>query len=219
MDHTDFSTDLVTAYLSTKFSYIAAIVVMVYDYVLTISHEKSIWQRRWSLGKGLYLFARYLGLLIAIFDLYVRLGDHVIYLSAAVLSAEGSKKVYAVYEKNKTLLVVLAASLALGTLASLLVMSLEIPTGPLVTAQWFWLGMLPPLINTTILCSLMILKTIQNYRYGYRSELLSGMIRDSMGYFVCIIVQSVEIAIMPIGDYAFQMDKYHIVHDGVPPPS
>ncbi|KAF8523767.1 hypothetical protein BU17DRAFT_63697 [Hysterangium stoloniferum] len=55
-----------------------------------------------------------------------------------------------------------------------------------VTAQRFWFGMLPSLINETILCSLMILKAIQNHRDEYRVPILSGMIQDSIIYFASI---------------------------------
>ncbi|KAF8523506.1 hypothetical protein BU17DRAFT_63793 [Hysterangium stoloniferum] len=72
---------------------------------------------------------------------------------------------------------------------------------------------------------------IQNYRAEYRVPMLSGMIRDSMIYFASIFAAllvnctiyypknhvEVQITVVPIGDYAFQMDKYHILHDGIPP--
>ncbi|KAF8523493.1 hypothetical protein BU17DRAFT_63782 [Hysterangium stoloniferum] len=114
----------------------------------------------------------------------------------------GSSKVYAVYGHNNKLRIVLGTLLALGALASIFVMSLEIfsglksssdvfgyslgSPGITVTAQRFWFGMLPSLINETILCFLMILKAIQNYRDKYRVPMLSRMIRDSIIYFASI---------------------------------
>ncbi|KAF8523497.1 hypothetical protein BU17DRAFT_63786 [Hysterangium stoloniferum] len=104
------------------------------------------------------------------------------------------QKVSAVYGHNNKLRIVLGTSLTLGALASVFVMSVEIPPGLnsssggvdytlgrpgiTVTAQRFWFGMLPSLINENILCFLMILKAIQNYRDEYRVPMLTGMIRD-----------------------------------------
>ncbi|KAF8530270.1 hypothetical protein BU17DRAFT_60030 [Hysterangium stoloniferum] len=172
MDHTNPSGFLIKLRLQnvTKLSWVAAATVMVYDYgkvkiiataletdiffstrpvVLTIKHEKSVWQRRWSLGKCLYFFTRYLGLFTAIFDISGDQLDSLVILAtstiftvmfsanftnklvlAAVLSVEATiQKVYAVYERNNKLLMVLATSLVLGALASLLVMGLDIPAG------------------------------------------------------------------------------------------
>lgn len=112
---------------------------------------------------------------------------------AAVLSAQVILicRLYAVYQRNNKLLVVLALSLALGLCATLVYTSLEkLATNciSMVTAKKYWFGLLLTLIDDTILCSLMIFKAIQNYRDRHRSPLLSKMIHDSVIYFVGIFV-------------------------------
>ncbi|KAF8514006.1 hypothetical protein BU17DRAFT_68562 [Hysterangium stoloniferum] len=164
--------------------------------------QKAIWQRQWCLGKCLYLFTRYLGLFTSIFDISVRdlqtrawIWWKVLSGSAAVISAEVILlcRVYAVYRRNNKLLMILAIVLALGVFASLLVMGLNIHAGCLASEgygfmpQVFWSGILSPLIYETILCSLMILKAIQNYRDGYASPLLSKMVHDSI--FATLFIQ------------------------------
>ncbi|KAF8530281.1 hypothetical protein BU17DRAFT_60038 [Hysterangium stoloniferum] len=130
---------LLRADFSVESSYMAAIVVMVYDYALTIHHEKSVWQRRWSLGKCLYLFVRYLGVFIAIFDFSANFRSEsqvnwiITHLRERMDGLKksyfvGSKKVFAVYGHNNKLRIVLGTSLVLGALASIFVMSLEIPS-------------------------------------------------------------------------------------------
>ncbi|KAF8523483.1 hypothetical protein BU17DRAFT_63774 [Hysterangium stoloniferum] len=105
-------------------------------------------------------------------------------------------------------------SMALGALASIFVMTLEIPPGQYLYDKKDM--------------------AIQNYRDEYRVPMLSGMIRDRyartlprgrgpLSAFFNLCCQyfrnhvQVQITIVPIGDYAFQMDKYHIVHDGISP--
>jgi len=171
-----------------------------------------MWRRRWSLGKCLYLFIRYLGLLTVIFDISVMFGAsitsnfctafiwwEIISAFSAVLSAQVVLlcRVYAVYGGNKKLLGVLAVMLALGTFATLLVLGLGKPEGigltspftgcfasPTAKSIWFW--MLPSLIHETVFCSLMIFKAIQILQDGYGSPLLSAMIHDSCIYFLGI---------------------------------
>lgn len=171
-----------------------------------------MWQRRWSLGKYLYLFLRYLGVSTIVFDVYVQSSVNLtskfcnvtvwlklLLVAAAVISAQVVLicRVYAVYERNKKLLIVLAILYALEILASLLVLGLHTPvesaspsglSGCRVDAasSKFGFGLLPSLIHEIILCSLMILKAIQNYRDGCGSPLVSEMIYDSMIYFVGI---------------------------------
>jgi len=197
-----------------KCSWVAAAAVMVYDYGLTIQHEHFMWQRRWSLGKCLYLFTRYLGLVTVILDISVMFtAGHTekfckatfwweLFSSAsAIISAQVVLlfRVYAVYERDNKLLGALAITMAIGTLASSVVLSLYRPvlsetplglTGCSVraTPRKFFLGGLPSLIIETILCLLMILKAIQHHRYRSSSPLMSKMLRDSVVYFVSIIV-------------------------------
>ncbi|KAF8530363.1 hypothetical protein BU17DRAFT_60105 [Hysterangium stoloniferum] len=222
--------DLLRAEVSVESSSLAAIVVMVYDYALTIHYEKSVWQRQWSLGKFLYLFVRYLGLFIAIFDFFATFRSEgqancviihlrVLVLNNKTLHSQGGSNVKPSCE-----------DIIWWDIFSNFGCTLDTP-GTTIPAQRFWIGMLPSLINETILCFLMMLKAIQNYRDEYRVPMLSGMIRDSIIYFASIfgalLVNStiyyprnevrVQITIVPIGDYAFQMDKYYIVHDGIPP--
>ncbi|KAF8523532.1 hypothetical protein BU17DRAFT_85869 [Hysterangium stoloniferum] len=222
---------------------------------LTIEHEKSMWERRWSLGKCLYLFTRYLGLFAAIFGLSVNFSVNLTakdqlnsYLhrnndafmsnnscnafvwwllfsvTAAIISAQGTLNGTWFFEENIKLMLslhiasshstmsgglfsliqdqchlfIVTNSKALVVPASLLMMGLNMPVGSAppfgftgcghasATLPRFAFGMLPPLIYETILCSLMVLKAIQNYRDGYGCSILSAMVHDSLIYFVGI---------------------------------
>jgi len=107
-------------------------------------------------------------------------------------------RVYAVYRGNKKLLILLVIILAVEMPTSLVVLGghilvgsgmdlgLSSGCGVGVVSPKFGFGVLPPLIYETIMCLLMILKSIQNYRDGCGSPLLSKMIYDSVVYFVGI---------------------------------
>ncbi|KAF8530272.1 hypothetical protein BU17DRAFT_60032 [Hysterangium stoloniferum] len=136
----------------TKYSWVGAATVMVYDYGLTIGHEKSMWQRRWSLGKCLYLFEYSLLFLTFMYGSYKEIvrflscpylhyrynAGYIEYLVTVAPSFGGRYslqrplsypfKVYAVYRQNKKVLMVLTISLALGVVASLILAVLKKPS-------------------------------------------------------------------------------------------
>ncbi|KAF8530269.1 hypothetical protein BU17DRAFT_60029 [Hysterangium stoloniferum] len=118
---------------------------------------------------------------------------------AAILAAQASipftklqvQKVYAVYERNVKLLILLSIIIGLGVLTSILLLSFHKPIvfgmhfgltgcGVDTLPRGFWFGALPSLILETILCFLMILKAIQHHRNGYISPLLTQMLKDSV---------------------------------------
>ncbi|KAF8503909.1 hypothetical protein BU17DRAFT_71717 [Hysterangium stoloniferum] len=129
-----------------------------------------------------------------IFDISVHFSANV----TNTLPRSYPSKVYAVYRRNNKLVIVLVFVLALAVLANLLMMGLHMPvrsappfglTGCFSADGMpprFAFGVLPFLIYETILCFLMLWKVIQNYRDGSRSLFLSGMVHDSLIYFVGI---------------------------------
>ncbi|KAF8480582.1 hypothetical protein JB92DRAFT_1761020 [Gautieria morchelliformis] len=56
--------EAVIAYTPRKYVAVAALAMLTYDYALTFDDEfEFVWKRRWSLGKILFIFNRYFGLL------------------------------------------------------------------------------------------------------------------------------------------------------------
>ncbi|KAF8513362.1 hypothetical protein JB92DRAFT_3116431 [Gautieria morchelliformis] len=56
--------EAVIAYAATKYGAVAALAMLTYDYAITFDDEfEFVWKRRWSLGKTLFMFHRYFGLL------------------------------------------------------------------------------------------------------------------------------------------------------------
>ncbi|KAF8530273.1 hypothetical protein BU17DRAFT_60033 [Hysterangium stoloniferum] len=169
--------------------------VMVYDFGLTIEHE-----------------TRYLGIFKVIFDISVQMLPTrckdlklIPYLHRNDDAAMSNTSCTAFFwwelfsvTAAIVSVQVLAIVLALAVLASLLVMGLHMPVGAaphLGLTGCFSVNGVPPkfafgvlllLIYETILCFLMLWKVIQNYRDGYGSLLLSGMVHDSLIYFVGI---------------------------------
>ncbi|KAF8509671.1 hypothetical protein JB92DRAFT_2944614 [Gautieria morchelliformis] len=60
----DRNVEDVIAYAPTKYGAVAALAMLTYDYAITFDDEfEFVWKRRWSLGKILFIFHRYFGLL------------------------------------------------------------------------------------------------------------------------------------------------------------
>ncbi|KAF8530267.1 hypothetical protein BU17DRAFT_60027 [Hysterangium stoloniferum] len=196
----------IKTYNIVRFSWVTAATVMVYDYGLTIEHEKSTWQRRWTLGKCLYLFdslrpfsiflvsqtnCKDLKTKALICTVITRLCQ-----TLAVTPLFGGSFTLAAILSSQVLVIMIALVL----LVCLLLTRLGVPvafgmqfgfTGCGIDAlpHMFWFGILPSLILETTLCTLMILKAVQNHLNGYGSPLLSQMLQDSISvtlFVACI---------------------------------
>ncbi|KAF8511398.1 hypothetical protein BU17DRAFT_69652 [Hysterangium stoloniferum] len=129
-------------------------------------------------------------------------------VTAAIVSVQGTFSGTWLLEENFTLMLsphaasshsaMSAIVLALGVLLSLLLMGLDMPIGSASPSGFtgcfyvdgisprFAFGVLSMLIYETVLCSLMLWKVIQNYRDGYWSSFLSGMVHDSIFTILCL---------------------------------
>jgi len=200
---------------ATKYSWIASLTVMIYDYVLTLGNEVFIWRhQRWSLGKGLYLFLRYLGLCIMIIDVVVaflpNLGDKfcrgffiwiVLSVLCSVLSAELVLlfRVYAVYGCSLKILTFAGGTLAIGLTATCLIIGLDMPVGVGLSfgltgcgisqvPPIFFYAWISPMVNETIFCVLMVWKAWDVYKHQASSPLFRIIVRDSALYFFSIFL-------------------------------
>ncbi|KIK35664.1 hypothetical protein CY34DRAFT_811984 [Suillus luteus UH-Slu-Lm8-n1] len=94
---------------------VAAGVVMVYDWVLTIGQEiELIWRQRWSLMTVLYLVIRYIGIPYSVYVTRPKIGDILAYAInwtnvaiTAMLGVIMIARLYAMYQGSRTILIFL----------------------------------------------------------------------------------------------------------------
>ncbi|KAF8591654.1 hypothetical protein K439DRAFT_778639 [Ramaria rubella] len=69
---------LISAVTTTKYSMVASLTFLVYDYLLNFDVElEFVWKLRWSFGKMLYLFNRYFAPVALSVNMIVFFGDFV----------------------------------------------------------------------------------------------------------------------------------------------
>ncbi|KAF8513395.1 hypothetical protein JB92DRAFT_2924187 [Gautieria morchelliformis] len=176
-------------YSPTKYGAVAALAMLTYDYALTFDDEfEFVWKRRWSLGKILFIFNRYFGLLSL--------------LSFAMVIL--ILRIYAVYNCSRRLLLIMIAFLVAAMASSSWLAISTLPTSDQPShdnavalvmvggttgcpngttpphAFFFWI---PFLIFETFLMALMLCKGWRVYRSEGGSRLLHLIIRDSLFYF------------------------------------
>jgi len=189
---------------------VAALVFLWYDYSLTFDAEvKLVWNHRWSLGKALFILNRYFGLVTILFDVTVFFSGSLtdqfckrfsswhgvsnllgVLIGQLILMA----RVYAVYNRNKKVLAVLAALFVAQVACLPLVLHVgnyigtaTIPglTGCYASSRpaLYFLVTFPSLIYDTILCLLMVYQAWKIYKDGSNYPLMTVLIRDSVLYF------------------------------------
>ncbi|KAF8492111.1 hypothetical protein JB92DRAFT_3004519 [Gautieria morchelliformis] len=171
------------AYVPVMYGAVAALTMITYDYAITFDDEfEFVWKRPWSLGKILFLFNRYFGLLT--------------FLSIWMAFSFGpSSPIYAVYNCSRRLLLIMIAFLvaaiassswlAISTLPTIAPMMVSNTPGCTLNgatpphALFFWI---PFLIFETFLVALMLCKGWRVYRSEGGSRLLHLIIRDRYAY-------------------------------------
>ncbi|KAF8578896.1 hypothetical protein K439DRAFT_1638490 [Ramaria rubella] len=124
------NTGLVAGVVATKYTTVVALAFLLYDSALTFDSEvKYVWTQKWSFGTILYLYNRYLGIIILIFNTSVSFNRSLtpeiscrafvwwetLSTICAAACAEGEletkldRTLYAVYNRNKKLLFTLLA--------------------------------------------------------------------------------------------------------------
>jgi len=194
---------------ATKYSRIASLTFLLYDYALTFGPETEfVWSRRWSFGKALFIFNRYFGLFTLIFDVTVafqadltakfceaffwwELVSGVIGLVSVEIILQA--RIYAVYNCNRKLLAVMVILCCIEIASEFLAFLFGIPsespppglTGcyPSNISSFYWFIWVPGLVYETFLCFLMLYKARELYKNEYQSSLLRVVMRDSFVYF------------------------------------
>ncbi|KZP01269.1 hypothetical protein CALVIDRAFT_129211 [Calocera viscosa TUFC12733] len=83
--------------LNQNYGLCCSVSLVFFDYVITLPQEIDlIWSTKWTPGKGLFVFIRYVGLLAAAVSLYVRFGANVTPLSCTVATWCSLSSVYLV---------------------------------------------------------------------------------------------------------------------------
>jgi len=215
----DFSlATLMSAAKSVNYSTFSSLAFLLYDHVLTFDAEvELIWSQKLSFGKLLFIFNRYFTPFTLVFNIFVytsysvtikfcegfhwweTTSEAIVVLTIEVILVA---RIYAVYDRNKKLLAVLAGCFLAEITATLGLVYRGLPhgiprpydqlTGCYVSGQpaFYFLTWIPALIFETILCTLMLYKAWETYRLGgdKASPLLRLIIRDSVLYFSIIFV-------------------------------
>ncbi|KAF8513378.1 hypothetical protein JB92DRAFT_2924089 [Gautieria morchelliformis] len=196
-----------------KYVAVAALAMLTYDCALTFDDEfEFVWKRSWSVGKVLFIFNRYFGVLSVLSFVMAssfRLSDQVRHYcrgfiwwgiaSEAIAIATAESMIYIFYNCSRRLLLVLIAFLvaamaicswlAISTLSTM-TMKVSGMTACSVTATphafFVWI---PSLIFETCLVALMSCKGWRVYRSEGGSKLLHLIIRDSM--FMAILANCI----------------------------
>ncbi|KAG2034937.1 hypothetical protein BDR03DRAFT_551619 [Suillus americanus] len=123
----------INSYRIASYFIVAASAGVMYDWALTFGHEvELIWRQNWSLMTGLYLSARYLGIIYTVIGLLVyvptiSLTDAVIV--NAILGVIMIARLHAMYQRRKMLtflsVILLAVTIANGVTITIITMHLS----------------------------------------------------------------------------------------------
>ncbi|KAF8464351.1 hypothetical protein JB92DRAFT_3064508 [Gautieria morchelliformis] len=196
----------------TKCSEVASFAFFLYDHAITFDAEvRYIWKAQLSLGKILFIWTRYLGLLSLILEITVlfheSLSDKFCHgfvwweaVSMLVLNISVEvillARVYAVYDFNRKIIYGLAGIRCCTAAATVALWVFYLPVGiglPPVdgftgcssptTSILFGFGFLPTMLDEVILCLCMLYRLWTAYRAEYGSPLLKQLAQDSILYF------------------------------------
>ncbi|KAF8580639.1 hypothetical protein K439DRAFT_1636880 [Ramaria rubella] len=194
---------------ATKRSLVASLIFLIYDHGLTFEDElEFVWRRPRSLGKALFIFNRYFALVALSIQVALFFTQHTddfckrflwwdgISTLAVIVSAEVIliARIYAVYDCNKRLLVILIAMGALELVGSLIIELLALPKIPAIGLRssgcfatsipsFYFAVWLPAITVEVTLMSLMLYKAWRLSRETGNFPLLRLIIRDSVLYF------------------------------------
>jgi len=215
MDPRDSVLSFTTSLISTRYTTAASLAFLIYDHVLTFDAEKeSVWCRPWSFGTVLFLFNRYFGLFALAFNFIVlfytfsihgefcevfRLWEGIAVI-IAVISAEVilMARIYAVYDRNKRILIVMALLFATNITSTVLIVFEGPPGGTLVPTKTiagcfvvdrgasYFLCWIPAFVFETILFFMMLFRGWRAREGGINSPLFNVIVRDSILYFLVI---------------------------------
>lgn len=207
---------LTSAARAVNYSMFASLAFLFYDHVLSFDAEKEyIWNQRLSFGKVLFILNRYFGPLTIMINIFVYTSKSVTVKfcegfhwwettseAIAVLTAEVIlvTRIYAVYDRNKKLLIILAGCFLAEIASTLVLVDLGLPrgiprpyselSGCYVTnpPALYFMTWIPALTFETFLCLLMLYKAWMTYKGEHTSSLLRLIIRDSILYFLTMFV-------------------------------
>jgi len=215
MDPSDSYLLFTASLTATRYSTFASLAFLVYDHVLTLHAEiEFVWRRAWSLGKVMFIFNRYFGLVVLAFSSIVHFYHFpllsqfcMIYrawagiaVMLAVMSAEVilMARIYAVYDRSKRVLIILAVLYAINIASTAMIVFLSPPGGvqlpPKVLpgcfvvdrATSYLICWIPAFTFETLLFSMMLYRGWRSLRGSLSSPLMNVVIRDSILYFIVI---------------------------------
>lgn len=215
MDPGDSPFLFTTSLTNTRYSTFAALSFLLYDYLLTFDVEKRlVWNNPWSFGKILFIFNRYFGSLALTFNSVMLLTSlpndsqlckgfrmwEGLAVMIAVMSTEVilMTRIYAVYDRNKLILFVMAVLFAANIASTALIIYVGPPGGALSLSVYisgchvvdrgfsYFLCWLPAFGFETTLVTIMLYRGLRTRERGLNSPLLNVVIRDSIIYFLVI---------------------------------
>ncbi|KAF8528568.1 hypothetical protein JB92DRAFT_3093043 [Gautieria morchelliformis] len=196
--------------ITAKSSLVAALTYLSYDHVITFDTEIAyVWKTPWSLGKGLFIFNRYFGLIWFLITVYVSfrsfLTNKVCYryniwmTTSAILPHVSTgcilvSRIHAVYNCNWKVTYITAGTQVISGISSVLLNFLNFPGGVAGPhglpgcyfgrpVYFVWVS---PLVGHTVLCLFMLHRAWRMYVQDGNSPLLHLIVRDSVLYFLTI---------------------------------
>ncbi|KAF8496038.1 hypothetical protein JB92DRAFT_2991789 [Gautieria morchelliformis] len=238
------------ATIPTKYSWLAAWTFMLYDHAITLDVEVAhIWTYPLSFGKALFIWTRYFGIFSftgAVVVMFCRsLSDkasvtslHDRFFSCSIffwweamcivilntsVQVILLARVYAVYNRNKTLVYGVGGLRLLTTTASIVLLWLYLPPGrglpPLASLSgcassttlnhFLAFAFVPPILDESILCLCMLYKAWITYKHEYGSPLLKGLIQDST--FVVLFANILFLSFASPGFMEFALGWEYVV--------
>ncbi|KLO08767.1 hypothetical protein SCHPADRAFT_908362 [Schizopora paradoxa] len=190
------------------------------EYIVTIQEEVHfIWDSRFGLVKSLYLLNRYIPPMNVLYSLYVfifteKTGEtlcrkefiimgSVTYLQFAIAYAVLCVRAYAVWSSVKSVLLLLVGLFITSITVEAYVVgnyfagSLAFNLGSgvpgcliLLTNNKMWIALVVIVCSDAVTLALLLIKSVTSSRSS-RSGLLTVMVRDGIGYFVCVMGLSI----------------------------
>jgi len=210
-----------------RYSELVSSMIIVYDHAISLDQEiQLIWKSSWSFGKCLFLANRYYALFVVIFNNYVLFGPGVNQnlcshwfrwqgVTGLVTFAFGElilqMRLYALYNLNRKVLVIMISTFLVAFVASASIMSVvlarvQVASIPihlpnistsictltnLGSIPFFYTYWIPMMISETLLCTLVIVRAIERMREDKRMKSTSRWIDSSRELAVVMIRDSI----------------------------
>jgi len=195
---------------------VSSLTFMVWDYVITLEDERELfWRRPWTLATFLFLWIRYVGILLIAFGVFVavspNLSDSLCYFWLRFEGGVGMSiswaiqvilqlRIYALYDASPGIAALIIGAFSVEVLAVIGLFSVGSANNTVVAEAvgnmvrcsatavpgWLWVFWLPVTSFELLLCVLAIYKGYQRVHSIGHQALQDILVRDSVIYYLAI---------------------------------